>query len=64
MTTPDIDSMAELIADCTEIPAVLRTGGPAVQRTGSTVLPVPRTAAPWSVTDACVAQVREFDEYV
>jgi hypothetical protein len=47
--------MAELIADCTEIPAVLRTGG--------VVLPMPRTA-PWSVTDACVAQVREFDEYV
>ncbi len=56
MTTPDDGSLAELIADCTEIPAGLRTGG--------VVLPVPRVAASWSVTDACVAQVREFDEYV
>jgi len=56
VTTPEVDSLAELIADCTQIPTVLRTGG--------VVLPVPRTAAPWSVTDACVAQVREFDEYV
>jgi hypothetical protein len=47
--------MAELIADCTHIPAALRAG--------RQDLPAPRAAA-WSVTESCLAQVRELDEYV
>jgi hypothetical protein len=56
VTTPDADSLAELIADCAQIPAGLRTADRAI--------PLPRTAAGWSVDDACVDQVTELDEYV
>lgn len=48
--------MAELIADCADIPAGLRTS--------TTTIPLPRTAAGWSVTDECVDQVRQLDEYI
>ncbi|HEY0806717.1 MAG TPA: hypothetical protein VGD84_16705 [Pseudonocardiaceae bacterium] len=56
MTAPDADHLTDLIADCTDIPAGLRTARPE--------LPLPRLAPAWSVTDACMAQVRELDEYV
>jgi hypothetical protein len=52
----DADSLADLITDCGDIPTGLRTAAPA--------LPLPRLATAWSVTDACVAAVRELDEYV
>ena len=51
--------MAELITDCTELPADLCVG-----RSARTGLPLPRLAAAWSVSDACLAAVRELDEYV
>jgi hypothetical protein len=47
--------MADLIADCTDIPARLRAG--------RQDLPSPRAAA-WAVTESCAAQVSELDEYV
>lgn len=53
---PDAEEIAELIADCSEIPRALRTGHHA--------LPLPRTAAPWTVNDTCLAAVDELDEYV
>jgi hypothetical protein len=56
MTAPDADDLADLIADCTEIPPGLRTARPE--------LPLPRLAPAWSVSDACTAQVRDLDEYV
>ncbi len=56
VTASDADSLADLITDCTEIPADLRTARPE--------LPLPRLAAAWSVTDACIAAVRELDEYI
>lgn len=56
MTTPDADSIGELIEDCAAIPAALRVGPGA--------LPVPRSAASWSVSEACLAQVHDLDEYV
>jgi hypothetical protein len=48
--------MAELIADCADIPAGLR---PAAED-----LPAPRTAAGWTVNDACLSQVQQLDEYI
>jgi hypothetical protein len=48
--------MAELIADCADIPAGLRTP----PRT----IPLPGTADRWSVAEACVDQVRQLDEYL
>jgi hypothetical protein len=56
VTTPEADSIEELIADCADIPAGLR---PSARQ-----IPVPRTAAVWSVNDACLDQVRQLDEYV
>jgi hypothetical protein len=56
VTTPEADSIAELIDDCRTIPAGLRTG--------RQELPLPRSAAAWSVNEACIEQVRELDEYV
>lgn len=53
---PEPDTLAELIADCADIPAALRTY--------DQVLPVPRRAAPWQVDDACYAQVNDLEEYV
>jgi hypothetical protein len=56
VTTPDAESIGELIEDCTAIPADLRPTDRA--------LPLPNTAANWSVTDAHLAQVTDLDEYV
>jgi hypothetical protein len=48
--------MAELIADCADIPAGLR---PAAEQLGQQ-----RPAAAWSVNDACLSQVQQLDEYI
>ncbi|NIJ13475.1 hypothetical protein FHU38_003819 [Saccharomonospora amisosensis] len=48
------DTLAELIADCAEIPR-----GPEVPAARQQ-----RPAAPWTVDDACHARVVELDEYV
>jgi len=55
VTTSDAESFAELIADCADIPAVLRAG--------DHDLPGPRAAAPWEVDETCFAQVSGLDEY-
>lgn len=52
----EADSLAELITDCAELPADLRTARPG--------LPLPRQATAWAISDACLAAVRELDEYV
>lgn len=56
MTTPEAESFAELIADCADIPAELRTYDQGV--------PGPRAAAPWEVDDATFAQVSNLEEFV
>ncbi len=56
MSTPEADTLDELIADCAAIPATLTTD--------PTALPLPRAAAAWTVDDACLAQVVDLDEYV
>ena len=56
MTTPEAESFAELIADCADIPAELRTS--------EQNLPGPRAATPWEVDDATFAQVSSLEEYV
>jgi hypothetical protein len=56
VTTPEPESFAELIADCADIPAVLRTNEHS--------LPGPRAATPWEVDDATFAQVSNLEEYV
>jgi hypothetical protein len=50
------ESLADLVADCADIPSSLRTDHPRV--------PPPRAAAPWEVDDICAAQVDDLDEYV
>jgi hypothetical protein len=50
------ESMDELIADCAQIPLSVRAGR-------GVPLAVP-PAAPWTVNDACHAQVAALDEYV
>ncbi|WP_177242642.1 hypothetical protein [Amycolatopsis marina] len=54
--TTEPETMGELIADCSEIPRDLRREG----------VPTPRheSARPWSVDDACHAQVADLDAYV
>jgi hypothetical protein len=52
----DPDSFDELIADCADIPSSLATSRLPV--------PPPRTATPWEVDDACLAQVTGLDEFV
>lgn len=47
--------MAELIADCAEIPAHLSTAHESI--------PLPAPAARWTVTDACRNQVRDIEDY-
>lgn len=56
-TRPDAEEIAELVADCSEIP-------PALRSTAARALPLPRAAAPWAVNDTCLAAVHELDEYV
>jgi len=53
---PEPETLAELIADCAEIPRTLRT---CVQR-----LPEPRAPRPWQVDEVCLDQVKGLDEYV
>ncbi len=56
MTTPEADSIDELIADCADIPAGVRTA--------AAVIPGPRGATGWTVPDACVDQARQLDDYL
>jgi hypothetical protein len=56
LSSVGVDSMDELVEDCGSIPAALRASTPG--------LPLPRLAASWTVSDACAATVRDFDEYV
>ena len=53
---PEADSIDELIADCADIPAGLRTAAP--------VIPGPRAAAGWSVPDVCAEQSQQLDVYL
>jgi hypothetical protein len=55
VTTPEADSIDELIADCADIPAGLRTA--------ATVVPGPRTPTGWVVNEACLEQVAQLDDY-
>ncbi|WP_198943309.1 hypothetical protein [Actinokineospora bangkokensis] len=56
MSTPEADTMAELIADCADVPSRL-TSVPVT-------VPTARAAAAWRVTEANAAQVTDLDEYV
>ncbi|GGP41469.1 hypothetical protein [Saccharothrix coeruleofusca] len=56
MTNQEPDTLAELIEDCTELPAELRPA-PAS-------LPEGRTAAPWEVDEGCYQQVADLEVYV
>ena len=56
MSTPDAEEIGELIEDCSAIPPALRSG--------RGELPLPRSAAPWTVNESCLAAVQELDEYV
>lgn len=55
VTTPDAEEIGELIQDCAAIPAQLRPA--------TNVVPLPRSAAAWTVNEACLAQVDGLDEY-
>jgi hypothetical protein len=58
--TTEPETLGELIADCAHIPSALQ-----VKKPGAESLPLPReAAAPWSVDDACHAQVADLDAYV
>lgn len=52
-TATEPETLAELIADCAEIPR------PEVPRQEQVA-----AAAPWKVDDACHARVADLDEYV
>jgi hypothetical protein len=56
VTTSEAESYAELIADCADIPAAIKTC--------EHDLPTPRAASPWEVNDATFAQVSSLEEYV
>ncbi|MFD7656461.1 hypothetical protein ACFV4N_21030 [Actinosynnema sp. NPDC059797] len=56
MSTPEADTLAELIDDCTALPEELRVSG--------ATPPEPGAAAPWQVDDANYAQVADLDAYV
>jgi hypothetical protein len=55
MTTPEVESIEELIADCAEIPTRLRSA--------TSAIPLPRLAAGWTVPDSCLDQVRDIEDY-
>ncbi|WP_344867979.1 hypothetical protein [Amycolatopsis ultiminotia] len=57
--TTEPENLGELIADCAHIPSALAARTPPVRQ-----LPAPRTPQPWTVDDACHAQVAELDAYV
>jgi len=56
VTTPEADSIDELIDDCAHLPTTLR----------DTVRPaeLPATAGAWQVSEGNLAQVKGLDEYV
>ncbi|MGW7539381.1 hypothetical protein [Amycolatopsis sp. NPDC054798] len=54
------ETLGDLIADCADLPSALQPERPADQAR----LPLPRTARPWTVDDACHAQVADLDAYV
>ncbi|WP_165436543.1 hypothetical protein [Amycolatopsis suaedae] len=54
-TFPEAETLDELIADCADIPGGLHA---------TAALPAPRAPRPWTVDDACHAQVADADEYV
>ncbi|WP_370939255.1 hypothetical protein [Amycolatopsis sp. cg13] len=54
------ETIGDLIADCAHLPSALRPGQAADQAR----LPQPRAARPWTVDDACHAQVADLDAYV
>ncbi|WP_020657638.1 hypothetical protein [Amycolatopsis benzoatilytica] len=54
------ETIGELIADCAHLPSALRPEATAAEAR----LPRPRAARPWSVDDACHAQVADLDAYV
>jgi hypothetical protein len=56
VTTPDADTLADLIADCAHLPTSLWPTEPQ--------LPLPRLAPVWHVDDRCLAQVLDMDEFV
>jgi hypothetical protein len=56
MQITEPDSIAELIADCAQIPRSVRES--------PNTPPIPRRAAVWEVTETCRAQVADLDEYV
>ncbi|QRP51105.1 hypothetical protein [Amycolatopsis sp. FDAARGOS 1241] len=58
-TATEPETIGELIADCAHIPSELR-----VERLAGERLPLPRAARPWTVDDACHAQVADLDAYV
>ncbi|MCG8916842.1 hypothetical protein L6E12_13680 [Actinokineospora sp. PR83] len=60
MSTPEADTMAELIADCADLPTGLTVDSELV----SAGIPAARAAAPWRVSEANAAQVTDLDEYV
>ncbi|MFB9902432.1 hypothetical protein [Allokutzneria oryzae] len=55
MTSTEPSTMAELIRDCADLPESLLAS--------SGVVPQQRAAAPWQVSDANTAQVRDMDDY-
>ncbi|WP_406628775.1 hypothetical protein [Amycolatopsis sp. WGS_07] len=54
------ETIGDLIADCAHLPSTLQPGPAAEQAR----LPLPRAARPWTVDDACHAQVADLDAYV
>jgi hypothetical protein len=56
VSTPEAETIGELIADCADIPAAVRTA--------ATAVPLPGTGGDWTVTEECVEQVSGLDEYV
>ncbi|MBO0840005.1 MAG: hypothetical protein J2O49_04210 [Sciscionella sp.] len=59
MRADEYESMADVFTDCAELPEQLRR-----RRRLDAALPAQRHAARWAVDDACLAQVRDLDEYV
>jgi hypothetical protein len=56
VSTPEANTLAELIEDCTALPEELRATGPTP--------PEPGAAEPWRVEEAHYAQVADLDAYV
>ncbi|WP_037368046.1 hypothetical protein [Amycolatopsis orientalis] len=54
------ETIGDLIADCAHLPSELQPERPS----GQARLPRPRAALPWTVDDACHAQVADLDAYV